>query len=100
MANYKGTRRLWRRNAEHRILLNPGSVGQIFYNSTSGTFKTVKPGGLPAGTWASGGDLNTARIQGGGDGSSTECVLAGGNVIHTVTAMYRTYNGTSLDRSK
>jgi hypothetical protein len=39
----------------------PGSVGQIFYNSTSGTFKTVKPGGLPAGTWASGGDLNTAR---------------------------------------
>jgi hypothetical protein len=33
----------------------PGSVGQIFYNSTSGTFKTVKPGGVPVGTWASGG---------------------------------------------
>jgi hypothetical protein len=23
----------------------PGSVGQIFYNSTAGTFKGVKPGG-------------------------------------------------------
>jgi hypothetical protein len=39
----------------------PGSVGQIFYNSTSGTFKTVKPGGAPIGTWASGGKVNTAR---------------------------------------
>jgi hypothetical protein len=24
----------------------PGSVGQIFYNSTEGVFKTVKPGGV------------------------------------------------------
>jgi hypothetical protein len=39
----------------------PGWVGSIFYNSTSGTFKTVKPGGAPIGTWASGGKLNTAR---------------------------------------
>jgi hypothetical protein len=39
-----------------------GSVGQIFYNSTSGTFKTVKPGGIAAGTWASGDNLNTARV--------------------------------------
>jgi hypothetical protein len=39
----------------------PGSVGQIFYNSTSGTFKVVKPGGAPVGTWASVVDLNTAR---------------------------------------
>jgi hypothetical protein len=40
---------------------NTSWVGSIFYNSTSGTFKTVKPGGAPVGTWASGGDLNTAR---------------------------------------
>jgi hypothetical protein len=26
----------------------PGWVGSIFYNSTSGTFKTVKPGGASA----------------------------------------------------
>jgi hypothetical protein len=25
----------------------PGWVGSIFYNSTSGTFKVVKPGGAP-----------------------------------------------------
>jgi hypothetical protein len=30
-----------------------GWIGSIFYNSTSGTFKTVKPGGMAAGTWAS-----------------------------------------------
>jgi hypothetical protein len=24
----------------------PGWIGSIFYNSTSGTFKTVKPGGV------------------------------------------------------
>jgi hypothetical protein len=35
---------------------------QIFYNSTSGTFKVVKPGGVTAGTWSSGGDLNTGRF--------------------------------------
>jgi hypothetical protein len=29
-----------------------GWIGSIFYNSTSGTFKTVKPGGVTAGTWA------------------------------------------------
>jgi hypothetical protein len=39
----------------------PGWIGSIFYNSTSGTFKTVKPGGIADGTWASGGDMNTAR---------------------------------------
>ena len=33
----------------------PGWVGSIFYNSTSGTFKVVKAGGVTAGTWASGG---------------------------------------------
>jgi hypothetical protein len=43
-----------------------GSVGQIFYNSTSGTFKVVKPGGIAAGTWASGGSLNTDRGYGAG----------------------------------
>jgi hypothetical protein len=41
----------------------PGSVGQIFYNSTSGTFKTVKPGGLPIGTWASGGDRTQLEFK-------------------------------------
>jgi hypothetical protein len=40
---------------------SPGWIGSIFYNSTSGTFKTVKPGGIAAGTWAQWWRLNTAR---------------------------------------
>ena len=76
----------------------PGSVGQIFYNSTSGTFKTVKPGGLPAGTWASGGD-RPAGVQGGtGFGSgSTSGLAATGNLYPStvVTADVQTYDGSS-----
>jgi len=37
------------------------SVGQFYFNSTSNTFKYVQPGDATAGTWASGGNLNTAR---------------------------------------
>ena len=35
------------------------SVGQFYYNSTSNAFKYVQPGGVAAGTWSSGGALNT-----------------------------------------
>jgi hypothetical protein len=36
------------------------NLGQVFYNSTSNAFKvTQQP--VPGGTWASGGNLNTAR---------------------------------------
>jgi hypothetical protein len=34
------------------------SVGQLWYNSTSGTFKI---GTQSAGAWSAGGDLNTGR---------------------------------------
>jgi hypothetical protein len=77
---------------------NPGWIGSIFYNSTSGTFKTVKPGGLPAGTWASGGD-RPAGVQGGtGFGSgSTSGLAATGNLYPStvVTADVQTYDGSS-----
>jgi hypothetical protein len=46
---------------------NPGWVGSIFYNSTEGVFKTVKPGGIaPVGTWASQVEImSTVRDYGG-----------------------------------
>ena len=43
--------------------------GQIWYNSTSGTFKTVLGS---YGVWSSGGNLNTARGSLGGSGSGTQ----------------------------
>lgn len=76
----------------------PGWVGSIFYNSTSGTFKTVKPGGFPAGTWSSGGNRPTGVQGGTGFGSgSTSGLAATGNLYPTggVTADVQTYDGSS-----
>jgi hypothetical protein len=63
MANYKELEGFGVQTLSIRSTDTPGWVGSIFYNSTSGTFKTVKPGGVAAGTWASGGSMNTARKQ-------------------------------------
>jgi hypothetical protein len=58
---------------------SPGWIGSIFYNSTEGVFKTVKPGGVAIGTWASGGNLHTARetdlVAGG---TQTDALVFGG----------------------
>jgi hypothetical protein len=71
-----------------------GSVGQIFYNSTSGTFKVVKPGGAPIGTWSSGGTLNTARNALYSTGSQTANLIYSGETTVNVTNV-ESYNGTS-----
>jgi hypothetical protein len=41
-------------------LFSKENLGQVFYNSTSDAFKVTQQS-VPAGTWASGGSLNTAR---------------------------------------
>jgi hypothetical protein len=73
---------------------SPGWVGSIFYNSTSGTFKTVKPGGIAVGTWSSGDNLNTGRRGAGAFGTQTAAVVFGGE-IPAVTNSAESYNGTS-----
>jgi len=76
---------------------SPGWVGSIFYNSTSGTFKTVKPGGIAVGTWASGGSFPTSAVERmGGAGTQTAAVSVAGNNPATPTfdGVYE-YNGTS-----
>jgi hypothetical protein len=73
----------------------PGWVGSIFYNSTSGTFKTVKPGGASVGTWASGGNLNTARGELAGSGTQTAALAAAGRYPVSQYTITESYNGTS-----
>jgi hypothetical protein len=75
----------------------PGWVGSIFYNSTEGTFKTVKPGGAPIGTWASAPALNTARFGLGGAGVQTAALAFGGGGSGSPANQAQTeyYNGTS-----
>jgi hypothetical protein len=70
-----------------------GWIGSIFYNSTSGTFKTVKPGGMAAGTWASAASLNTARSSAAAAGIYTAGLVFGGEP--PTTGKTEAYNGTS-----
>jgi hypothetical protein len=72
----------------------PGWIGSIFYNSTSGTFKVVKPGGAPIGTWSSGGTVNTARNSLYSTGSQTANLIYSGETTVNVTNV-ESYNGTS-----
>jgi hypothetical protein len=73
----------------------PGSVGQIFYNSTSGTFKTVKPGGIAAGTWWTElNDLNTARLFSGSAGNTTAGLVFAGTPPGT-NVNTESWDGTS-----
>ena len=72
------------------------SVGQIYYNSTSGQFKAVKDGGAPIGTWASGGNTNTARSGVTGFGINTATIIAGGSTPGVVYEdLVEQYNGTA-----
>jgi len=56
----------------------PGWVGSIFYNSTEGVFKTVKPGGVAVGTWASGGTFSSPIHIMAGAGTQTAAVSVAG----------------------
>jgi hypothetical protein len=72
--------------------------GQMWFNSTTQTLKGAEAGGAPIGTWASGGDLNTARSSSATAGSQTASISAGGSVGPggpNYSALSESYNGTS-----
>jgi len=74
------------------------SVGQIYYNTSSGSFKAVKEGGVSIGTWASGGSMNSGRYRmQGGAGSLTAGLIVGGYAPGYPGASNYTesYNGTA-----
>jgi len=70
--------------------------GQVFYNSTSNAFKVTKDNsGVPLGTWASGGNLNTARSQGQGFGATNDTSIASNGYVTTALTNVESYNGTA-----
>jgi len=74
---------------------NP-EIGQIWYNSSSGTLKGYVYATVNA--WSSGGNLNTARGGLGGAGTQTAAVAFGGNLGGgplDQTGATEKYNGTS-----
>ena len=56
--------------------------GQLYFNSTTNTFKETITD-IPGATWATGGNLNTARGQAGGAGLQTAALMFGGDVHPT-----------------
>jgi hypothetical protein len=76
---------------------SPGWIGSIFYNSTSGTFKTVKPGGAPAGTWASGGTMNVTRGNDGASGGTSvnDAITTTGYTGTAYSLSAETYDGSA-----
>ena len=69
------------------------TVGQLFYNSTTGKFKISTEG---AGAWASAPAINTGRSSQQSAGTSTSAVIAGGEQPGTFSsAICEEYNGTA-----
>ena len=73
--------------------------GQLFFNSTTNAFKeTVLQ--LPTGSWASGGNLNTARADLAGAGAgNTSAIMFGGNRPSPAgghTGATETYDGSTF----
>jgi len=71
---------------------NP-ELGQIWYNSSSGTLKGYVFATVNA--WASGGNLNTGRESLGGTGTQTAALAFAGGTVPTYSTATESYNGTS-----
>ena len=73
------------------------NLGQVYFNSDANAFKvTEQP--VPGGTWASGGNLNTARSSGAGAGTQTAGMFSGGRggpPSFTNYAITEFYDGSS-----
>ena len=73
------------------------NLGQVYYNSGSNAFKVTQQS-TPAGTWASGGNLNVAKNSAAGAGTQTAGMFIGGRgspPSSTVYAQTEFYDGSS-----
>jgi hypothetical protein len=69
--------------------------GQLWYDSTAASFKYQYPNVTTAGSWATGGNLNTARIFLGGSGTQTAALAFGGSLPSPILLNTESYDGTS-----
>ena len=79
MANYKGIQgfNIQSRDGDPD---NP-IVGDMYYETGTGSFKVVKDGGTPIGAWASGGGLNTERGFAASGGTQTAALFFAENPL-------------------
>ena len=91
MATYKAIHGV---NIQYRDSDATAVEGDVWYNATTGLLKMY----AAAGSWASGGNLNTSRMQMGGAGTQTAAIVAAGRnqaspITTTVNA--EKYDGSS-----
>ena len=78
MADYKEIKGFKVKSLASDPTASAGTVGQVWYNTTSNTLKVALHGGAPLGAWASGNDLTTARSLLGGAGYASAGLAFGG----------------------
>jgi hypothetical protein len=69
--------------------LNTGNEGQVWYNSTSGTLKSL----VQLKAWSSASNLSTARRGGASMGTQTAAAYAGGQAAPAYTNATEEYSG-------
>jgi len=78
MTTYKGIQG----RSVQKLSSDPGTledvVGQLWYNTGTGTFKLATENAVSAGTWAASANINTARYYMDGAGSATASIIAAG----------------------
>tara|TARA_R110002020_G_scaffold31506_4_gene98139 strand:+ start:503 stop:1489 length:987 start_codon:yes stop_codon:yes gene_type:complete len=79
MADYKGIQG----RSVQSLSTDPGTVenvlGQLWYNTTTGTYKLATENALSTGAWSSAPNLNVARYYFNGAGSVTEGIVCAGS---------------------
>ena len=93
MATYKGINGF----AVQSVASDPSPLdeGQVWYNNATYAFKLASLSTV--GTWAAGGNLNTARNSPGGSGTQTAALAFGGGISTPPyeTAATESYNGSA-----
>jgi len=94
MTTYKGIRGLTIQTVAGDP--SPLVTGDIWYNSSS---KKIRGAKLPAGTWATGGNVNTGGQSGGGCGLQTAAIFVGRYTNLGNLGNVELYDGTSWTES-
>tara|TARA_R100001509_G_scaffold120077_1_gene74363 strand:+ start:132 stop:1124 length:993 start_codon:yes stop_codon:yes gene_type:complete len=97
MAEYKGIKGFQVQTRTEDPSPTEAQVGDFYYVSSTGQFKTISGGGASIGTWASGGNLNQARTSGRGmGGSQTASIFISGEYsAGSNSANVELYDGSS-----
>ncbi len=95
MSEYKGIKGFQVQTRTEDPSPTEAQVGDFYYNSTTGQFKTVNDGGPPIGSWSSGGNLPQNMILQGAFGGRDSVTTGGGSTATARVGDSFQYDGAS-----